>query len=326
MTKLFTAAVAAAPLVFASALLPAGALNAQSYPVKPVTVIVSTSPATGPGIVSRMLAPGLGQRLGQPVIVENRVGASGAIGMRAVANAPPDGYTLLMCPSTISTIWLSKTAAIDPFRDFAPVAKLADVIFAFVVNPQVPANSISELIALARSKPGQINYATPGNGTPQHLWFEQLKQVAKIDLTHIPYKTTDGLITDLVGGRVQVATFGAQSVLSQVTSGRLRIIATDGDKRSPWTPGTPTLRETGLLDAELHAWNAMFAPRNTPREIVRRVSRETVSLLSTPEMKEALLKVGLLANPGGPEVLAALLKSDMDQWQKVVSRAGIVIQ
>jgi tripartite-type tricarboxylate transporter receptor subunit TctC len=304
-------------------LLATGTANAQMF-VKPVTIIVPTSTTTGPDIISRELGPRLSKRIGQPVVVENRVGASGSIGIAAAASAAPDGHTILIVPNTITMLpWLHKNLPWDAVNDFRPIGKLAVLVLTLIVNPALPANTAAELIALAKSKPGQLNYASPGNGTPQHLGFELLKQVAGIEVTHIPYKGSSGAITDLVGGQVQAGLFAVQSILPLVKAGRIRILATVGDARSPWTPDAPTFREAGLAGVDMDAWLGALAPKNTPPEIANRLTQEITSLLATDELKEALFQKGIISTPGGSEVMAKLIRDDLTKWQRVVKRAGI---
>ena len=303
-------------------LLAAGMASAQTC-VKPLTLILPTSTGTGPDIISRELAPRLAKAIGQPVVVENRVGASGSIGIAAAASATPDGHTILITPNTIAMLpWLLKKSGWDAVNDFRPVARLAVLVLTLIVNPALPATTAAELIALAKNKPGQLNYASPGNGTPQHLGFELLKQVAGIEVTHVPYKGSSGAITDLVSGQIQAGLFAVQSILPLVKAGRIRILATVGDKRSPWTPEVPTFREAGL-DVDMDAWLGVLAPKNIPSDFANRLSQEFLSLLATEEVKESLFLKGIIAAPGGPEIMEKLLREDLAKWQRVVKRAGI---
>jgi len=304
-------------------LLCAGGAHAQTF-VKPLTIIVPTSTGTGPDIISRDLAPRLASRLGQAVVVENRVGASGSIGIAAVANATPDGHTILITPNTITMLpWLQKKLPWDPIQDFQPIARLAVLVMTLIVTPSLPANSAGELFALAKSRPGQLNYASPGNGTPQHLGFELLKQVAGIDVTHVPYKGSSGAITDLVGGQVQTGLFAVQSVLPLAKAGRIRILATVGDKRSPWTPDVPTFGEAGVVGVDMDAWLGVLAPRNVPPEVAKVLSREFETLVATDEVRESLFHKGIIAAPGNAEVMGRLMKDDLERWRRVVKQAGI---
>jgi tripartite-type tricarboxylate transporter receptor subunit TctC len=288
---------------------------------------VPTSSGTGADITSRLVGPKLSERLNRPVVVENRTGASGSIGIGAVAKAAPDGATVLVTPSSMAVLpHLSKSVNWDPITDFAPVARLAGNILAVVVGPNVQANSVSELIALARSQPGKLNYATPGVGTPHHLVTEMFKQATGVNIVHIPYKTSAAAITDLAGGQVNVGFFPLHSALSLAKAGKLRFFATVSDARTPWTPDIPTLRESGVENVFSNTWTAVFLPRAASREIVNSLSKDLLAILAQPGMTEALQKDGLLNIPGGPEELAAMLKKDITVWGKVIKEANITAE
>jgi tripartite-type tricarboxylate transporter receptor subunit TctC len=306
-------------------LLMAGLLQAQTSSTKIVTLLVPTTSGTAADIASRLLAPRLSQRLGQPVIVENRTGASGTIAIGAAAKAAPDGNTILIVPNTMAMISsLYKGLPWDPVEDFAPVARLGKMLVATVVNPAVPATSISQLVAHAKSNPGQLNYASPGNGTPHHLRTEMFKRLTGIDIVHVPYKGSAGAVTDLGAGHVQIGFFPLHAVLPFVKSGKLRMIATSGDTRSSWTPDVPTYRESGINGLNDYDWIGAFLPRKTPKETVSRISRELVAIFSTPDFQEELSQRGVIANPGGPDELSDLLKRELVEWRKVITDGRIV--
>jgi tripartite-type tricarboxylate transporter receptor subunit TctC len=307
--------------------LAAGLAHAQTASNKVITLIVPTTPGTGSDIAARLIGPRLSKKLGQPVIVENRTGASGIIGIGAVAKAAPDGNTVLFVPNTMAMISsLNKNLPWDPVNDFAPVARVGKMLISAVVNPGLPVKSLDQLVALAKSKPGQLNYASPGSGTPHHLRSEMFKQLTKTDIMHVPYKGSAGAVTDLVGGQVQVGFFPLHSVLPMVSTGRLRMIATSGETRSRWTPDVPTFRESGIKELNDYDWVGVFLPRATPKEITERLSRELVAIVSAPEVQEELAKNGIIANPGGPEDMAALLKKELVEWKKVVDEGHIVAE
>jgi tripartite-type tricarboxylate transporter receptor subunit TctC len=292
-----------------------------------ITLIVPTTPGTGSDIAARLIGPRLSKKLGQPVIVENRTGASGIIGIGAVAKAPPDGNTILFVPNTMAMISsLNKNLPWDPVKDFAPVARLGKMLISAVVTPSLPVKSVDELVALAKSKPGQLNYGSPGSGTPHHLRSEMFKQITKTNIVHIPYKGSAGAVTDLVGGQVQVGFFPLHSVLPMVSVGKLRMIATSGETRSRWTPDVPTFRESGIKGLNDYDWLGVFLPRATPNEIVNRLSRELVAIVSAPDVQEELAKSGIIANPGGPEEIATLLKNELVEWKKVVDDGHIAAE
>lgn len=310
-------------LFLAACLIASGIANAQSF-VRPLTIIVPTSTSTGPDIISRELGPRMSKSIGQPVIIENRVGASGSIGIGAAAASTPDGHTILITPNTITMLpALHKNLTWNATGDFRPIGKLAVLVLTLIVNPSLPANTAAEFVSLAKSRPGKLNYASPGNGTPQHLGFELFKQVAGIEVAHVPYKGSSGAITDLISGQVQAGLFAVQSILPLVKAGRIRILATVGDKRSPWTPDIPTFREAGLGEVDMDAWLGVLAPKNTPPEMASRLTQEFAKLLAEEDVREALFLKGIIAAPGGADVMGKLLQDDLAKWQKVVSRAGI---
>ena len=298
--------------------------DAQTYPVRPITFLVPATTGTSMDILARQMAPTLFRRFGQPVVVENRAGASGNIGAQQVARAAADGYTVLVTAGTISAApWLYRNLQYDPVADFAPVAKLSVAIFALIVHPSVDAKRAGDFIALARKNPGQLNYATPGIATPHHLAMELFKQTVGIDVTHVPYKGSAPAITDLLGGRVQATFTPVHTILSQVQAGKLRILAIASEKRAPWFPDVPTLAEEGIRGVDSDGWVAMFVPARTPAEIVRRLSEETLAILAQPDFRETMLKQGVVVDPAGPEGLAALLKSELAKWRQVVAQGKI---
>jgi tripartite-type tricarboxylate transporter receptor subunit TctC len=311
-----------ASALIASLVVPQAA--AQAYPSRPLTFIVPASTATSMDIMARQIAPILSKRFGQPIVVENRGGASGSIGAQRFAQAAPDGYTVLVAANTISAApWLFQNLPYDPVADYAPVAKLAVTKFALVVNSSVEAKRVGDFIALAKKNPGQINFATPGVASPHHLAMELFKQTTGIDVTHVPYKGTASAITDLLGGRVQATFMPVHTILSQVQAGKLRVLAIAGEKRAPWFPDIPTLAEEGIAGVDADGWAALYLPVRTPAEIVRRLSEETLSILALPDFVEAALKQGVVVDPVGPEGLDALLKSDLAKWRKVVAQGKI---
>jgi tripartite-type tricarboxylate transporter receptor subunit TctC len=305
-------------------LLMAGLCQGQTPSAEAITLVVPTTPGTGSDIAARLLAPRLAQRMGRPVVVENRTGASGTIAIGAVAKAAPDGHTILIVPNTMAMISsLYKGLPWDPVDDFAPVARLGKMLVATVVNPSVPATSLGQLVALAKSKPGTLNYASPGNGTPHHLRTEMFKRIAGIDIVHVPFKGSAGAVTDIAAGHVQIGFFPLHSVLPFVKTGKLRMLATSGDTRSTWTPDVPTYRESGINGLNDYDWLGAFLPKKTPREIVQRLSGELIAIFSAPDFQEELSQRGIIANPGGPDDIAALLKRELVEWKKVVVEGGI---
>ena len=301
-----------------------GTAWAQDYPSRQVTIVSSTGAGSASDLIGRMLAPRLQQRFGRPVIVENRTGASGNIGVASVVKAAPDGHTLLIAPSTLTiTPWLVKDLGWDPSRDLQAVARLAVISMALAVNSNVPAQNATQFIALAKERPGALNYGTPGSGTPQHLGMELFKQATGANLTHVPYKNLPGAVTDVLGGRVDGGFFAVQSVLPHAKAGKLRLIATTGDRRTPWTPDVPTLQEQGVVGADVESWIGLFAPTGTPPAIVGRLYEEVAALLATPEVAETLFQGGVQAGVASPNELRDLVKTELERYRRVVTAAGL---
>ncbi len=311
-------------LAFLSVWLLAGIVYAQDYPSRQLTIVSSTGAGSASDMIARVLAPRLQQRLGRAVIVENRTGASGNIGVASVVKSVPDGHTLLIAPSTITiTPWLVKDLGWDPSRDLEPVARLAVIGMALTVHAAVPAHNARELIALAKQRPGSLNYGTPGPGTPHHLGMELFKQVTGTSLTHVPYKNLPGAVTDVLGGRVEGGFFAVQSVLPHAKAGKVRLLATTGERRTPWTPDVPTLQEQGVSGADVESWIGLFAPQGTPAGIVSRLHQEVSALLAQPEITETLFQGGVQVGMASSQELRELVKSDLERYKRVVAAAGL---
>jgi len=307
--------------------LSATAMAQGAYPERPVTLVVPFTAGSGSDIIARIVGPRLSERWKQPVVVDNKPGASGNIGAEAVAKAKPDGYTLLMAINTLSMAPnLYKKPPFDPATDFAPVMKMAVANFCMVANPALPVSDLTGLIALARSQPGQLNYASPGNGTPHHLAMELLKQQAGVNLTHVPYKGIAGATTDLVGGQVQVMFGSLHSVLPQVKGGKLKLLGITGEQRSPLAPGVPTFREqkADFLEA-MDAWYALFAPAKAPIALIAKMHQDVSAVLAMPEVRDQLAAQGLSIQTSTSEQLGTLLRTDLTRWRKVISEAKITM-
>ena len=302
----------------------AAAATAQDYPARPVHITVPYTPGTGADILARVLGPKLAERWRSAVVVENRVGATGNIGTEYVAKAASDGYTLLFTATSFGTNpALSRTLPFDPVKSFAPVVLAATSSLAVIVHPQVPAKSLREFIALARSQPGKLHYSSPGNGGPQHLAMELLKLEAGIDLVHVPYKGAGGALTDLIGGHVEAMISALQTVAPHVQSGRLRMLAVMSGERSPTFPEVPTAKEQGLPELEVETWYGLFAPAGTPMEVVMKLNRDINLLLQNEEIRELLSRQGMLAAGGAPDRFGELVKQELARWTRVVDAAGI---
>lgn len=310
-------------LVFSGLALAIAHANAQSYPAKPVRVIVPFPPGAGADITTRLFAPRLSEVLGQAVVVENRAGAAGNIGAEVVARAAPDGYMLLIAPASIAiSQTLYKKLPFDLLLDFQAVSMLASVPFVLVVHPSLPVKSVKDLIALAKARPGQINYASTGNGSSPHLTAEMLKMQARIDAVHVPYKGTPLAVTDLLTGQVSFMFANALSILPHVNSGRLRALGVTSAKRNAATPQLPTMTESGLPGFESGTWYAVLAPAGTPREVVARLSAEIGKLTQHPDTRAKLAAQGAEALTMTPGETAAYLRSEVAKWGKVVEASG----
>ncbi len=300
-----------------------GMARAQAYPVKPVRIINPFSPGGSLDLVSRLLAKSMNAELGQPFIVENRPGAGGSIGIELVAKSPPDGYTLLMVQSSLTVNpSLQRKVPYDPVKDFEPVSKVSSYMFFAVVHPSLPVRTVKELIALAKSKPGEINYASVGIGSGTHLAGELFGYMAGVKLVHIPYKGTGQVMPDLLGGQVAL-TFGSTSVVPHVKQGKLIALAVTGAKRAPVLPNTPTVAESGLAGYEVTAWNAMFAPAGTPQAIVTKLNEQVRKHMAQQEARSVMDAQGMDADTNTPAELGALVKSELVKWAKVIKIAGI---
>lgn len=297
----------------------------RAFPAKVVTLVVPFTPSSGSDIIARTVAPKLAALWGQAVVVDNRAGASGNIGGQFVATAPADGHTLLMAINTFTmTPAIYKDMPFDPVADFAPVAKLAEAGFALALHPGVPAKDMNALVLLAKAKGSSLTYASPGNGTPQHLAMELLKSSQGLDILHVPYKGIQGALTDLVGGQVQMLFGTIHSLKPLADAGKVKEIAVTGAARSPLAPDVMTFREQGMgfMDS-VDAWFAVFAPGKTPADLVQRLNKDFLDVMANPDVKAALLKQGLSVKTSTPEHLAAIVKADLIRWQKVTTDAGI---
>jgi tripartite-type tricarboxylate transporter receptor subunit TctC len=317
----FCFAVAVAAAVFVEA-LPA---DAQSYPARRITIIVPFSPATAFDTIARVAGQKLSERWGQPVVIDNKPGAAGSLGTELAASSPPDGYTLVTAgaPQTVHPSMI-KNLRYDPITSFTPIGVLATNTVVLVVNPAVfPVNSLAELIAAVKSKPGYYNYSSPGVGTLQQLGMELFKQQLGLDILHVPYRGQAQAVTDFLGGQVHMTYIGVNSVLAHVRTGKLRIIASAGSKRSPIVPEIPTLAELGHSSLDFNLWFGFQAPANTPQPIVRLWEQELSAISRMPDVREALERQGLTPTYMDSATTGALMKSEIARWRSVVEKAGI---
>jgi tripartite-type tricarboxylate transporter receptor subunit TctC len=318
----------AAPAFVVCALLgalPAGGAWAQAgYPVKPVRLVVPSSPGGGTDITARMLAPKLTELLGQQVVVENRAGAGTMIGIEVVAKSPADGYTLLMGLSTLAiNPAMYKKVPYDAVRDFAPISQIISAPNMLVVHPSIPVKSVKELIAFTRARPGQLNYASAGHGTNPHLSMELFLSMTGLKVVHIPYKGLAPGIVDLLAGHVSLATATMLTGLPHVKSGRLRCLGTTGAKRAAVLPDQPTVAEAGVPGYEASQWYGILAPAQTPKEIVIRLHVELTRILQAPDLRQRLVADGTDPVGSSPDEFASYIKSELAKWGKVAREAGI---
>jgi tripartite-type tricarboxylate transporter receptor subunit TctC len=317
---------AAAQLALALLVCPAAWAQpaAQTYPSKPIHVIVAFPPGGIADFAARAVAPRLAESLGMPVVVENRGGAGGIIGAELVAKSPPDGYTYLVT-SISHTInpSVAKSLPYDTQRDFAPVMLIADAPNILVVHPSVPARSLAELIALARTRPNELNYASSGTGTSTHLCGELFKTMAGVEMQHVPYKGGGPAVADLLGGQVQLMFATLPTVLEHVRAGKLRALGVTGARRFAGAPDIPTLDEAGLGGYEVSGWSGMFAPARTPRAAIDRVAGETAKILSDPALKERFTAQGAEPAVKMPDEFAAFVDSEVAKWRKLVAASGM---
>ena len=307
--------------------LAAPATTAQVYPSRLVRIIVPLTPGGSNDVVARAAAEKLTASLGRPVVVENRPGASGNIGTELVAKSAPDGHTLLMAnTSHVINPSLFAKLPYDPIADFAPIARMSSVHFALVVHPSVPAQSVNELIAFARTKAARLTYASAGNGSPHHLSMELLKSMAGVELTHVPYKGAGQFMPDLVSGEVSSVIGAINSLLPHVKAGRLRVLAMAGPRRAPLLPEVPTIAEAALPGFALDNWSGLLAPAGTPRSIVERLNAEIVKLLRDPQVAERLTSQGIEVTPSTPEEFDELLRSHLSRWASVAKSANIRLE
>ena len=298
-------------------------VHAQTYPAKPVRLVVGF-PAGGPtDIVSRTIAPKMTEALGQQVIVDNRGGAGGVIATEHVAKAPPDGYTLLM--GTIGGIAVAMSLlpnrGYDTLRDFAPITQAVTVTNLLVVHPSVPAKNVKELLAMARSKPGRLNYASSGNGTVTHLAGELFKLMGKVDITHVPFKGGAPALTALISGEVDLSYENSLVVTPHVKAGKVKALAVTGARRSKLMPELPTISESGLPGYNASGWYGIFVPAATPKPIIARLNQEAVKALRMPDVVRTLSSQG--AEPVGntPEEFGAFVRSEIEKWANLVKVA-----
>ena len=299
--------------------------TAQGYPAKAVRLIVPFPPGGGTDFVARTIQPRLAEALGQPILIDNRAGATGILGTELGSKAPPDGYTLTMATAaTISAnMAMVPKLPFDPPKDFVPVTLVASQPNLLAVHPSLPAKTLRDLIAIAKSRPGRLNYASSGNGSSHHLCGELLKLMSGISMGHVPYKGTGPAIMDTVGGHVEVIFSGIAAIMPQVKSGKLRALGVTSAQRSAVLPGVPTIAESGLPGYENTSWHGVLAPTGTPQAVVVRVRDATAKALDSAEVRERFSSQGAETVGSTPEAFAKFLQADIARIGKLIRTAGI---
>src|SRR4051812_17189911 len=297
---------------------------AQGFPERPVKIIVPLTPGGSPDTIARSIAQGLASVWSQPVVVENRTGGSQNIGSDLVAKSPPDGYTWLLAPDNVFSVnpYLGKQP-FDPMLDLAPITEVARIQFLLVVNPTVPASSVQELIAYAKAKPGELNFGSSGNGSPQHLGATMLQLLTGTQMNHVPYKGAAPAIADLLPGRIQVWIGASNSLLPHIKDGKLRLLASSAAERFPMLGNVPTIAEAGVPGYSLDPWLGLFMPAKVPAEIVAKVNTGVVRILNAPELKAKLSAQGIEVLTNSPAEFARFVREDNARWGKVIREAGI---
>ena len=322
MAKSGVACVSAA-LAAALAVLMPQFTQAQAFPVKPVRFIVPFATGGASDIVARVVGQKLGEVWGQTVLIDNRAGGSGMIGTEAVARAAPDGYTLLVVEPTFAiTPSLFSKAPFDVQKDFAPIVQLGQGPQVLVVHPSVPVKTVKELIALARAKPGQLNFASPGTGTTGHLGLELFKMMAKVDMVHIPYKGAGPAVADLLGGQVSVGVVSVSSAQTNIKAGRLRALGVTSAQRFSGTPDIPTIAEAALPGFDTLQWWGLVAPRATPADVIGKIAADVGRLVASPDMRERMLALGAEPVASSPERFTVFIRDEIDKWGRLVRASG----
>ena len=308
----------------ATMVMAAFAVHAAQWPDKPIRVILSVPAGATPDVTARLVFPGLSQQLGASLVADNRAGGGGVIGAEIAAKSAPDGYTLFISSPGALTILphMRKNIPYDTIRDFAPISLISIGPFVLMTHPSVPAKSIKELIALAKAQPGKLNYASAGNGVANHLAGELFKQMAGIDIVHVPYKGAPQAVTDVLAGHMSMMFNSVAPIVGYIKTGKIRVLGIASLQRSPQLPDVPTIHESGVPGFEAVNWFGMFAPAKTPRNIINRLNGALVQTIKTPEMQSQFIKLG--ADPIGSSVeeFTAFVKRDMEKYEKVVRISG----
>ena len=308
---------------FVLAALAAGPLYAQVYPTRPIKVVVPFSPGGAVDGPMRVIAQELFRDIGEQVVIENKPGAGATIGADFVAKSPPDGYTLLLASQTIAiSATLYPKLPFDPIADFVPITLIGREPGVIVVNPGLPVTTLRELVAYAKERPGQLDYASSGNGSGQHLFAAQLASMTGIKLNHVPYKGSAQATADLLGGQVMMSIPGTAGMVGHIKTGKLRALAVTGATRSPQLPDVPTVIEAGVPGYEAYVWMGLLAPKGTPASIVDRIQREVIAALAVPQVKNALTAAGIEIVGSTPAEFGAFFREEKDRWARVIRETG----
>jgi len=301
--------------------------HAQSYPARPVTIVVPFTTGSGIDLLARTLGPKLNERWNNVgVVVDNRTGAGGNIGAEIVARAAPDGHTLLMAAASfITNAAVFRPMPYDPVRTFAPIVLITTSIQALVINAGLPVQSVQDLVAYAKSNPRKLFYANPGNGTPQHLSMELFKRETGMDITNVPYKGFATAVTDVVGGHVDMMLMPVSAAVQYVRGGKIRILAVMGSERSPVFPSAPTFEQAGYGNVQTSSWSALLAPAGTPAAVVARLNADVNALLADAGIRESLVKQGFSPAGGTPEALTNQFKTELERWLRIADEAKITV-
>ena len=318
---LHTIGLAACLAVLASGVL------AQAYPARPIRVVVPFTPGTGMDIIARTVGPRLSDRLGQPVVVDNRPGASGNLGAELVAKANPDGHTMMVSGNPlITSALLYRNVPFNPLSDFAPISLAAYGTLMLVANPTIKVNTLGELVALAKAGPGKITYGSPGIGTPHHMAMELFKDLTGTNLLHVPYKGSAGAVTDVLGGQINTMFIPIHVGMSHVKTGRLKALAVGSARRHPTAPELPTLQELGVKGAEVSMWYGFLAPKGTPAPVVAKLDDELRTILASPELKKSFDAQGIDAVSSTPAEFASLMRRENATWSAVIKKNNITAE
>ena len=308
-------------------LLAAVTASAQNYPNKPIRMIVASAPGGAPDILGRAVAQKMGESLGQPVVIDNRAGASGLIGAEMAAKSAPDGYTLFLGTTTLYAILpnLKKNLPYDIKRDFASVTQIAGASNVLVINPSVAAKSVAELLQLAKAKPGALNYASAGRGTPAHLAGEMINVLAGVSMTHVPYKGAGPALVDVIAGQIQLIITSPIAAGAHITSGKVRALATTGATRNPALPDLPTIAET-LPGYEITQWWGLSLPAKTPRNISERIHGDTVKAINAADVRERILRTGAVPVGGTAQAFDAFITAEQQRLGRVIREARVTLE